>query len=106
MDVATVVTSMASLIRKPRSKKNEIRLRTRKPAKRIMVPIAKPLRQYIDSLPAGFQRGTPIHPKAFKIICQRSETDFEAEQVKSKKTRRLPSRVEALGEQLSGERVD
>jgi integrase len=48
--------------------KNEIRLRTRKTAKRIMVPIAKPLRQHIDSLPAGFQPGTPIHPKAFKII--------------------------------------
>src|SRR6202022_4695083 len=48
--------------------KNEIRLRTRKTAKRIMVPIAKPLRQHIDSLPAGFQSGTPIHPKAFKII--------------------------------------
>ena len=32
--------------------KNEIRLRTRKTAKRIMVPMAKPLRQHIDSLPA------------------------------------------------------
>jgi integrase len=48
--------------------KNEIRLRTRKTAKRIMVPIAKPLRQYIDSLPVGIQPGTPIHPKAFTII--------------------------------------
>jgi predicted nucleotidyltransferase len=48
--------------------KNEIRLRTRKTAKRIMVPIAKPLRQHIDSLPAGDQPGTPIHPEAFTII--------------------------------------
>ena len=48
--------------------KNEIRLRSRKTAKRIMVPIAKPLRQHIDSLPAGDQPGTPIHPEAFTII--------------------------------------
>ena len=48
--------------------KNEIRLRSRKTAKRIMVPIAKPLRQHIDSLPAGDQPGTPIHPDAFTII--------------------------------------
>jgi len=33
-----------------------------------MVPIARPLRQHIDSLSAGFQLGTPIHPKAFAII--------------------------------------
>lgn len=33
-----------------------------------MVPIAKPLRQHIDSLPAGDQPGTPIHPEAFTII--------------------------------------
>jgi integrase len=48
--------------------KNEIRLRTRKTGKRIMVPIAKPLRQRIDSLQAGVQPGTPIHPRAFTII--------------------------------------
>ena len=48
--------------------KNEIRLRTRKTGKRMMVPIARPLRQHIDSLSAGFQLGTPIHPKAFAII--------------------------------------
>ena len=48
--------------------KNEIRLRTRKTGKRIMVPIAKPLRQHIDSLQAGIRPGTPIHPRAFTII--------------------------------------
>jgi integrase len=47
---------------------NEIRLRSRKTAKRMMVPIAKPLRRHIDSLPAGDQPGTPIHPEAFAII--------------------------------------
>ena len=49
-------------------RKNEILLRTRKTGKRIMVPIAKPLRQHIDSLPTGVQPGSPIHPKAFAII--------------------------------------
>jgi len=43
--------------------KNEIRLRTRKTAKRIIVPIAKPLRQHIDSLPAGFQPGNANSPQ-------------------------------------------
>ena len=33
-----------------------------------MVPITKPLRQSIGPLQADCQPGTPIHPKAFKII--------------------------------------
>jgi integrase len=58
--------------------KNEIRLRTRKTAKRIMVPMAKPLRQHLDSLPAGFQPGTPIHPKAFKLSIGRVDQPTSA----------------------------
>lgn len=54
--------------------KNQIRLRTRKTAKRIMVPMAKPLREHIDSLSADSQPETPVHPKAFKIITQRGRS--------------------------------
>jgi integrase len=48
--------------------KNEIRLRTRKTTKRIMIPIAAPLRKHIDALPMSDKPGAPIHPKAFAIL--------------------------------------
>jgi integrase len=48
--------------------RNEIRLRSRKTAKRILVPIAKPLREHIETLRASDHPGSPIHPKAFATI--------------------------------------
>jgi integrase len=48
--------------------RNEIRFRSRKTGKRILVPIATPLRTHIDTLPAGDQPGSPIHPKAFATV--------------------------------------
>jgi integrase len=48
--------------------RNEIRLRSRKTAKRILVPMAKPLREHIETLPIGDQPGSAIHPKAFATI--------------------------------------
>src|SRR5215469_14586749 len=48
--------------------RNEIRLKTRKTGKRIAIPIAAPLREHIESLPAGDQPGSPIHPKAFATV--------------------------------------
>jgi hypothetical protein len=33
-----------------------------------MVPIAKPLREHIETLPIGDQPGCPIHPKAYAVI--------------------------------------
>jgi integrase len=54
--------------------RNEIRLRSRKTGKRILIPIATPLRTYIDSLPAGDQPGSPIHPKAFATVNRQSRS--------------------------------
>ena len=48
--------------------RNEIRLRSRKTAKRILIPIAKPLREQINALPVSDELGSPVHPKAFATI--------------------------------------
>jgi integrase len=48
--------------------RGEIRIRTRKTKKRVLIPIAPPLRQHIDSLEAGDESGAPIHPKAFATV--------------------------------------
>jgi integrase len=48
--------------------RNEIRLKARKTGKRIAIPIAAPLGEHIENLPAGDQPGSPIHPKAFATI--------------------------------------
>jgi integrase len=48
--------------------KNEIRVKTRKTGKRLTIPIAAPLRKYIDSLPEGDQSAGPVHPRAFEMI--------------------------------------
>ena len=45
--------------------RNEIRLRTRKTTKRLMIPIAAPLRSHLESLPAGDEPGAPLHPRAY-----------------------------------------
>ena len=45
--------------------RNEIRLKTRKTAKRLTIPIAAPLRTHLDSLAVAGERGSPIHPRAF-----------------------------------------
>ncbi|HET9377509.1 MAG TPA: tyrosine-type recombinase/integrase [Chthoniobacterales bacterium] len=46
----------------------EIRLVTRKTGKRIMIPIAGPLKAHIDSLEVPDQLGLPVHPRAFGIL--------------------------------------
>jgi integrase len=45
--------------------RNEIRLRTRKTAKRLMIPIAAPLRSHLESLPTSDEPGAPLHPRAY-----------------------------------------
>ena len=45
--------------------RNEIRLRTRKTGKRLMIPIAAPLSSHLGSLPMSDELGTPLHPKAY-----------------------------------------
>jgi integrase len=48
--------------------RNEIRLQTRKTGKRVMIPIASPLRAHIDALPVTDDPGKPLHPRAFAIM--------------------------------------
>jgi integrase len=50
--------------------RDEITLTTRKTGKRLLVPIASPLREHLLSLPAGSDNPhTPIHPRAFELVC-------------------------------------
>jgi integrase len=58
-DLATLTWDHVDLSR------NEIRLKTRKTAKRLTIPIAAPLRTHLDSLAVAGDRGSPIHPRAF-----------------------------------------
>jgi integrase len=48
--------------------RNEIRLRTRKTAKRLLIPIAAPLRTHLESLPVTDEPGSPLHPKAYGTL--------------------------------------
>jgi integrase len=58
-DVATLTWDHVDLSR------NEIRLKTRKTAKRLTIPIAAPLRTHLDSLAVAGECGSPIHRRAF-----------------------------------------
>jgi integrase len=48
--------------------KGEIRFTTRKTGKPMILPIAKPLRQYLDTLPAPSDIDTPLHPRASNLV--------------------------------------
>jgi integrase len=61
-DVATVRWSNVYLV------KGEIRLTTRKTDKVIILPIAPPLRRYLEALPSSDDVNTPLHPRAFAVV--------------------------------------
>jgi integrase len=48
--------------------RDEITLTTRKTDKRLLIPIAPPLREHLLSLPAADNPRTPIHPRAFELV--------------------------------------
>ncbi len=50
--------------------RGEIRLVTRKTGKRLIIPIAGPLKAHIDSLEVPDQLGVPVHPRAFATLKQ------------------------------------
>lgn len=52
----------------------EIRLVTRKTGKRLIIPIAPPLRTHLESLPSSEKPGTPLHPRAFKYLMETGRT--------------------------------
>ena len=47
---------------------DEIRFTTRKTGKPMILPIAKPLREYLDTLPPPSDLGTPLHPRASSLV--------------------------------------
>lgn len=46
----------------------EIRLTTRKASRRLVLPIAPPLRHHLENLPGGNDPKTPLHPAAFAVV--------------------------------------
>ena len=61
-DIATMRWSNVDLI------KGEIRLTTRKTDKVMILPIAAPLRRYLEALPSSDDVNTPLHPRAFAVV--------------------------------------
>jgi integrase len=61
-DVATVRWSNVDLA------KGEIRLTTRKTGKVMILPIAAPLRRYLEGLPSTDDGDAPLHPRAFAVV--------------------------------------
>ena len=62
-DLATLTWAQIDLER------DEIALTTRKTGKRLLVPIAPPLREHLLSLPAGADNPqSPVHPRAFELV--------------------------------------
>ena len=61
-DLATLAWAQINLER------DEIALTTRKTGKRLLIPVAGPLREHILSLPAGDDPRGPVHPRAFETV--------------------------------------
>lgn len=61
-DVATLRWSNLHLA------KGEIRFTTRKTGKPMILPVAKPLREYLDTLPSRLDLGTALHPRASAVV--------------------------------------
>jgi integrase len=51
--------------------RGEIRLKTGKTGKRLILPIAEPLRKHLEHLPTLDTPGAPLHPKALGLVVNR-----------------------------------
>ena len=67
-DIATLRWSNVDLM------KGEIRLRTRKTDKVMILPIAAPLRRYLEVLPSSDNVNTPLHPRAFAVVARQGKS--------------------------------
>jgi len=54
--------------------KGEIRLRTRKTDKVMILPIAAPRRRYLEGLPSSDDMSTPLHPRAFAVVARQGKS--------------------------------
>jgi integrase len=50
--------------------RNEIRTITGKTGRTMVIPIALPLREHIDRLPAGDVPDAPLHPRAYAVLAR------------------------------------
>jgi integrase len=67
-DVATLRWSNVDLV------KGEIRLTTRKTDKVMILPIAAPLRRYLEGLPSSDNLNAPLHPRAFAVVARQGKS--------------------------------
>lgn len=67
-DIATLRWSNVDLL------KGEIRLTTRKTDKVMILPIATPLRRYLEALPSSDDVNTPLHPRAFEAVARQGKS--------------------------------
>jgi integrase len=61
-DLAELTWDNVDLVR------SEIRLKTRKTGKRLILPIAPPLRRHLENIRQSDIPGHPIHPRAFDVV--------------------------------------
>ena len=54
--------------------RGEIRLETRKTGRRMILPLAAPLRKHIEGLAAGDKPDAPLHPRAFAIVAREKKS--------------------------------
>lgn len=54
--------------------RNEIRYASRKTGRKVILPLAKPLREVVDQLPAGDDPKQPLHPRAYEIAVREGRT--------------------------------
>ncbi len=54
--------------------RNEIRLETRKTGRRMILPMAAPLRRHIEALSAGDKPDAPIHARAFAVVTKEGKS--------------------------------
>ena len=54
--------------------RGEIRLATRKTGRRMILPLASPLRTHIEALPAGDKPDAPVHPGAFAVVTREKKS--------------------------------
>ena len=52
----------------------ELRLLTRKTSKRLIIPLAPPLLQHLESLPTSDNPSQPLHPQAFALVQKEGRT--------------------------------
>jgi integrase len=60
--------------------RDEFRFATSKTGRRQVIPIARPLRRHIETLPAGDNPGSPLFPDAFRIATGNRDTSALSQQ--------------------------